>query len=212
MDRLFNMDNSFFRFMGRFADLVILNFFFIMFSLPVVTTGASLCAMYYVTLKMTENKECYIIKDFIKSFKLNLKQSLVIWSVMIVAGAPIIIGLYFLPNIQHNIRTLVFSILMLCAMIWLLIFLYIFPIISKFELSVLNMFRNALFMAIGYLPWTILLMIITIAPFVIAHLFPTAITYMVLLFVVCGFAVISLCVSYILSYLVFARHTREGSS
>ena len=55
MDRLFNMDNKFFVFMGRVADLIILNLLCILCCLPIVTAGASVTAMFYVTLKMARN-------------------------------------------------------------------------------------------------------------------------------------------------------------
>ena len=55
MDRIFNMDNKFFTFMGKAADLILLNIIFLICCLPVVTIGASVTAMYYVTLKMVRN-------------------------------------------------------------------------------------------------------------------------------------------------------------
>ena len=64
MDKLFNMDNKFFSFMGRAADLFMLNVVFVICCLPVVTIGASLTALHYVTLKMARNEESYIIRSF----------------------------------------------------------------------------------------------------------------------------------------------------
>ena len=55
MDRLFNMDNKFFTVMGRVADLIMLNVVFLICCLPIVTIGASLTALHYVTLKMARN-------------------------------------------------------------------------------------------------------------------------------------------------------------
>ena len=57
MDRLFNMDNKFFTVMGRVADLIMLNVVFLICCLPIVTIGASLTALHYVTLKMARNEE-----------------------------------------------------------------------------------------------------------------------------------------------------------
>ena len=49
MNRFFNMDNKFFVFMGRVADLLLLNVISILFSIQVVTAGTSKTALYYVT-------------------------------------------------------------------------------------------------------------------------------------------------------------------
>ena len=86
MDRIFNMDNKFFVFMGRVADLMILNILCIICCIPIITIGASVTAMYYVTLKMARNEESYIVRSFFKSFKENFKQATVIWLVALVAG------------------------------------------------------------------------------------------------------------------------------
>ena len=52
MGRLFDMNNKFFTFMSRVADLCILNVLCIIFCIPVITAGASITAMFYVTMKM----------------------------------------------------------------------------------------------------------------------------------------------------------------
>ena len=49
MGALFNLDNPVWNFMNKVADLVILNFLVILFSLPVVTAGAAWTAMHFVT-------------------------------------------------------------------------------------------------------------------------------------------------------------------
>ena len=75
MGRLFDTDNIVWRFLGRVADLVILNFLFLLCSIPIVTIGASWTALYSVTLKAVKNEESYIAKGFLEGFKENFKQS-----------------------------------------------------------------------------------------------------------------------------------------
>ena len=86
MNRFFNMDNKFFVFMGRVADLILLNILCILCCIPIVTAGASITALYYVTLKMARDEESYIIRSFFCSFKQNFKQSTLIWILMLAAG------------------------------------------------------------------------------------------------------------------------------
>ena len=47
MDRFFNMDNKFFTFMSRVADLIILNILCIVCCIPIVTIGPYISAMFY---------------------------------------------------------------------------------------------------------------------------------------------------------------------
>ena len=86
MGRFFNMDNKFFVFMGKVADLCLLNLVLILCCIPVVTAGASLTALYYVTMKMVRNEEAYIFRSFFKSFKQNFRQATVINLIMLVAA------------------------------------------------------------------------------------------------------------------------------
>ena len=71
MGQIFNLDNPVWNFMNKVADLVILNFLVILFSLPVFTAGAAWTAMHFVTIRMVRKEERYVIKDFWRSFKQN---------------------------------------------------------------------------------------------------------------------------------------------
>ncbi|MFR7377912.1 MAG: YesL family protein [Oliverpabstia sp.] len=102
MDRLFNMDNKFFTVMGRVADLMMLNIVFIICCLPIVTIGASLTALHYVTLKMARNEESYIIRSFFKSFKQNFKQATVINLIMLLFGGLLYLDLNIINNIERQ--------------------------------------------------------------------------------------------------------------
>ena len=98
MGRFFNMDNKFFVFMGKVADLCMLNLLCIACCSPVVTAGASQTALYYVTLKMVRNEEAYIFRSFFKSFKENFKQATIINVIMLIVA----VLLYLDTNIAGN--------------------------------------------------------------------------------------------------------------
>ena len=73
MSSFFNMDSPIMRFLSRICDLMILNILCIICCLPVVTAGASITALYTITLKMVRGEESYIFKGFLKAFKENFK-------------------------------------------------------------------------------------------------------------------------------------------
>ena len=93
MGRIFDMDNKFFRFMSKVADLCILNIICVVCCIPVITAGASITAMYYVTLKMVRNEEAYILRSFFKSFKQNFKQATIINLIMLLIGVVLYVDL-----------------------------------------------------------------------------------------------------------------------
>ena len=48
----FNYDHDIWRFIGRLADIMVLNLLWIVFSLPLFSFGISTTALYYCTLKI----------------------------------------------------------------------------------------------------------------------------------------------------------------
>ncbi len=87
------MENPFFRFMGRVADLMILNVIFLVCCIPVVTIGPAITALYYTTLKMVRNEESYIVKGFFHSFKQNLRQGIIINLILLAIGVLLFLDL-----------------------------------------------------------------------------------------------------------------------
>lgn len=164
MDRLFNMDNKFFTVMGRVADLIMLNVVFLICCLPIVTIGASLTALHYVTLKMTRNEESYIIRSFFKSFKQNFKQATVINLIMLAVAAILYMDLRIVGNIGGTMSQVLYIVFFAFGILYMMVFLYIYPVLAKFYNSIKNTFRNAFLMAIRHLPYTVLMAVITLLP------------------------------------------------
>lgn len=164
MDRFFNMDNKFFAVMGRVADLIILNVVFLICCLPIVTIGASLTALHYVTLKMARNEESYIVRSFFKSFKQNFKQATIINLIMLVIGAILYVDLNIVNYFSKPVSQILYVLFIAFGIIYLIVFLYIYPVLAKFYNSIKNTFRNAFLMSIRHLPYTILMALITLAP------------------------------------------------
>ena len=164
MDKLFNMDNKFFTVMGRVADLIMLNVVCLICCLPIVTIGASLTALHYVTLKMTRNEESYIIRSFFKSFKQNFKQATIINLIMLVIAAILYMDLNIVPNLGGTMSQVLYILFIALGIIYLMVFLYIYPVLAKFYNSIKNTFRNAFLMSIRHLPYTLLMAVITLIP------------------------------------------------
>ena len=189
MDRLFNMDNKFFTVMGRVADLIMLNVVFLICCLPIVTIGASLTALHYVTLKMARNEESYIIRSFFKSFKQNFKQATVINLIMLAVAAILYMDLRIVGNIDGTMSQVLYIVFFAFGILYMMVFLYIYPVLAKFYNSIKNTFRNAFLMAIRHLPYTALMILVTAAP-VLVFFIPSAQvqSMVILLLVLIGFS------------------------
>ena len=163
MGGLFNYDNPMWRFVGRIWDLFILNILWIVCSIPIVTFGASTTAMYYCTLKIARDRDSGgVLSMFFHSFKDNIIQSTIIWVIMAIIGGMLFFDIRFFsiyaPMNNTVIRMIVFTITCFLIMLWLFIFLYVFPIQAKFINPIKQTFKLALFMSIKHLIRTIIIL------------------------------------------------------
>ena len=184
MSNLFNPDNKFFTFMGKVADLMILNFLCIICCIPIITIGPAITAMYYTTMKMVKNEETYIVRGFFHSFRQNLKQGIIIHLIMLVLGLVLIFDLYFSRSMQGE-----GSFYKVLAYIFM-VFTYIYPVLAKFYNTIKHTFKNALLMSIRHLPYTLLMLAITIVPWIIGIFVNGALSMVVLFYFLMGFSVV----------------------
>ncbi len=186
MNTLFNLDNGFFRFMGKVFDMIVLDILTLIVCIPIVTIGPALTALYYVTLKIVRDEEGYVVRGFFKSFKQNFKQGFLLE--LIVAAAAII--LYFDLGVVYNwmgqngsilIRLLFYALVGL-ALLSVVTAVYIFPILAKFDNPVKKVLVNSVMMAVRHLPNSILMVVVIIAAGVSIYIYP------IMIFFVIGFA------------------------
>ena len=190
MGGFFNYDNPVWRFVGRIWDLFILNLLWVICSIPIVTFGASTTAMYYCTLKIAKDRDSGgMFTMFFHSFKDNIGQSTIIWIIMALIGGILFFDIRFFSfysPIQNTvIRMIIFTVTCFLILLWLFIFLYIFPIQAKFINSIKQTFKLALFMSIKHLVRTIIILagslIILIAVYYLIMKLPGVMSMLVLI-------------------------------
>lgn len=192
MGRLFDMDNKFFRFMGRLADLCILNVLCILCCIPVVTAGASITAMFYVTMKMVRNEEAYIARSFFKSFKENFRQATVINIIMLVIAGVLYVDFRVAKSMPGTASTVFQYLFLIFAILYVMLFIYIYPVLAKFYNSIKNTFRNAILMSVRHLPYTVLMIIVSICPVLVFYIQSArAQSMLLLLLIMVGFALVA---------------------
>lgn len=163
MGKLFNIDSPVMRFLGKVADLMILNLVTLVCCIPIVTIGASLTAMHYVLLKMVRDQESYIVRSFFKSFKANFKQATVIWLMILLVLAIFTVDLRIINSFMdfpQILKVMLYALFMVTYMV----LCYVFPVLSRFDNTVIKTLKNALFMAILSFPKTVLMMVVYLLP------------------------------------------------
>lgn len=186
--------------MSKVADLCILNIICVVCCIPVITAGASITAMYYVTLKMVRNEEAYIVRSFFKSFKQNFKQATIINLIMLLIGLVLYVDLNVSKAMQGGAGHIFHVIFMAFVLIYFILFLYVYPVLARFYNTIKNTIKNALFMAIRHLPYTVVMVLIAVCPLLLLLVKSYQIqSTLFVLFLLMGFALIAYCNSYFLA-------------
>ena len=69
MGRFLNTESKIARFFAAAWDLIVVNLLVLLTSIPIITIGASLSAMYYVLVKRVRGEEGYIPQMYFRAFR-----------------------------------------------------------------------------------------------------------------------------------------------
>ncbi len=162
---MFSLDGKFFKGLMKIGDFLILGIVGVVFSLPIITLGASITGMFYAGMKLAKNEESYVFKDFWHSFKSNFKQAFILELILGVAAAILI------QNINNCLwwgekEGTMTPVLFLYATIGLILVLvgiivYVFPLLAKFNNTVFGTLKNGLLLCMKHLPQTFVMLLCT---------------------------------------------------
>lgn len=174
------MDNPVFQGINKLVDCVFLSLLWLIFSIPLITIGASTSALYYTATKVIRHDRGYIFRQFWSCFKSSFKQSTGAWLIyvlmLILLYTDTKLIVYLMPEgIALTIFKAVFYTFMF---IFIMIAQYVFPYIARFELPLKHIVKNCAIIALRHLPWTILLVVIWVACVLLAYILPIGMVLM----------------------------------
>lgn len=172
-------ENGFFSFMNRIGDIVFLNLCFLLTCIPVVTAGTALISLYTVTLKMARNEEGYVIRSYLKAFKENLKQGILLGIVLELILAVLGYDAWVLLASKESYAAAVFFLTVAALFIVFAVMQYLFPLMARYDNPIRKSVGNAGLLAISRLPYTIVLMMLAAVPVALVLLTPYAYIYVV---------------------------------
>ncbi|MBQ3264443.1 MAG: DUF624 domain-containing protein [Ruminococcus sp.] len=162
-------DSTFGRLMTKVGIIIGANLMFVLFSLPVITIGASYAGLYRVMLKtLRSGGVTNPFKQFWIGFKTCFLQSTVVWIVYAALMAAGYFGVRICLQAGGMMAYFQYA-LYGAALLLTLVLIYTFPSIAAFEGSIGNHLRNAVYFAF-HKPWWIPVNLFF-------HIFPLYLTY-----------------------------------
>lgn len=175
MGGIFNLDSTFMKYANKFADLMILNIITIIFCIPIFTIGASLTAMHNVLLKIYRDEESYIFKSFWKSFKVNFKQSTLMWLLYLVMAFVLWLDFWYLRNFDLNFPKFINYALVFIAILGVFSLTWVFVLQSRYDNKILNTIKNSLIVGLSHFFYTIMMVLLALIPILCLAFFTVAV-------------------------------------
>lgn len=159
--RFLSMNSTFYRLIVRFWDMVKLNVLWVIFSLPIVTIGASTVAAYSVTLRMVDDSEGDVAKQFINSFKENWRQGIFLGIMSTAACYFVYLNLEFFNKLETSPITFLFAAIII-SFLSLLYLTYAFPLCARYHNSLIGILKNSSAIALRYFVRTFALWLVIV--------------------------------------------------
>ncbi len=155
-------------------------------SIPVVAFGPGQAGMHYLLRNYSYEVPVFLWGDFKEKMKENMKQGLIVTFINLFVFILAMLDIYMYPRmmVQAGAWLLVANYLLVLAfVIFMMVCMYIYPMMIRYDLTLKNLYRNAFLMAVGrFFPNLLVLLICVVlsyGPFLLAALFNNTIAYFV---------------------------------
>lgn len=180
MSNLFNHDGPVLKLITKIEYSVWLNILWFVCCIPIFTIGPATTALFYCTQHIVLDEDSYITKMFFKSFKDNFKQGTIIGLIMLVCG--IILGFdgYALYHLYYvsSFWAILSGIFLVAAVAYFMVFMWIFPLLARYENSTFAMFKNSIMLSMRFIMCTfVMALVYIIISYIIVFIFTPLIIF-----------------------------------
>lgn len=142
---MFAYDGPVYKVLSRVSDVVILHLLWLVTSLPLVTLGASLSALYSVSMAHKLGSDAPISALYFEAFHSKWQRASLMFAVLSFSGALLVLNLFFWNYVASGFISRVAAIitLVLCVL-WGLVFIYGFAAIGYTDLNLKSVIMGSL--------------------------------------------------------------------
>ncbi len=170
MGGIFNINSPFFRVMSKVFDVIVLSLLWTLCCIPVITIGPATTALYYAIVKSIRKDRGYATKEFFKAFKMNFKQGAIVGVLLTVFGLILTVNLSYAKSLGSSFGSFLWYVYLVLGIALLMISLYVYPVLSRFTVTLKNLFKLSLFFAIRHIVTTVVALVIVVAGALLVYL------------------------------------------
>ena len=176
---LFNNNSPIVRFLEKLANVMILNWLMLICCVPIVTIGPAITAAYWVALKMVRDEEGGIVHDFFHSFRVNLKQGIVVGLIILGISIFFFFDFYYIYQLSQAgnlFDRFVFIVLIFFAAVFIMVVNYVWAILAKFNNTTKQLFKTSFAVAVRHILASFVMGVISAAPMLMLLWSPASFT------------------------------------
>lgn len=174
MSNFFNLDNPLFSVLNKICDMLFLSIVYILLCLPIVTIGPASTALYYTMVKVIRKERGYVFREFFKSFRLNFKRASIVGVMLVIAFAVLAFDLFYaygLTSPDSSKGSVLMGVFIGISFLVVAVSIYIFPILSRFDMTIKQLIKAAIYMSMRHMHFTILMMLVNALAVVLIYFF-----------------------------------------
>jgi len=165
-------DNKIFQMLEKIVDCICLSILWLVFSLPLITVGASSTALYYTMNKVVRYERGMLFREFLGAFKKNFRQSTLVWLILVVVYCIWSMDCYMLYQMLEagyaiGLMIVVFLVFFVASAVWAC---YLFPYMARFEDTTKTLLLNSFRIAFANIKETVLVLLMTVIQIVLTVL------------------------------------------
>ena len=169
MGKFFSYDSPRIRGINKIVDCVLLSFFWLLFSTPIITFGAATTALYYTVNKVIRHDRSHVWREFWGAFKANFKQSTIIWLLVAFLYWLMIGNCILMYNAGNTVLLILYLVFVALLTMWVI---HLFPHIARFENSTKVILKNCFFLMIRHCGKTFSVLILLVMAIILFLIWP----------------------------------------
>ena len=150
------LDTKAYQWLERATDFFLLNLLWLVACVPVVTIFPSTAAMFGVVRDWVRGKETGVFGVFVLRFRQNFRQSLAVGVLWTLFGGALFLDFLIADGLPAGPQVVMRFLLVLATILYALASVFLFPVMVHYDTRWTAVPKNALLLAVGRLPITLL--------------------------------------------------------
>jgi uncharacterized membrane protein YesL len=157
------LDTRFYGWAQTAADFFLLNLMWLLACLPVVTAPPATAAVFGVVRDWARGKEAGVFGAFVLRFRQNFWQSLVVGGLWALLGGALFLDFLITSGFPPGPQAVARFLLVLASILYALASVFLFPVMVHYDTRWTTVPKDALLLAVGRLPITLLCLAVVVA-------------------------------------------------